>query len=108
MTCETMGSTLYLRRRELIELTEIGEQVNPTSAVTSCTTIPSKARIFAAEGSLAFWTLLQHWIGPVLHWLAWGAGVAAARMAREETIASLENIVSYVEMVVELRAAGFD
>jgi hypothetical protein len=44
-----------------------GEQVTPTSAVKSVRTTPSKpSRVFTGFED-AGRTLLQHWIGPVLH-----------------------------------------
>ena len=74
--------------------TEIGVQLIPTRALTPCTTTPRRPSKGATLLELALWTELQHWIGPVLHWLlVWGVGVATARRAREETIVSLANIV---------------
>ena len=64
--------------------------------VKSWTTTPKRAKIEAAAGAPAVVVLWQHWTGPVVHDEAGsslGTGVATARIAREERIASLENIV---------------
>ena len=64
--------------------TLMGEQVRPTSTLTSWRTTPMDLRIGATVVLLAGSTDLQHWIGPVAQ-LAPKAGVAAARMGREAT-----------------------
>lgn len=84
----------------------MGEQPTPTSAVTLCTTMPRRPRSGATDGLSACCRELQHWMGPVLHWLACGVGVATARRAREEVNTSFLNIVD--GLVAELRAAEFD
>jgi hypothetical protein len=77
----------------------MGEHVRPTRTLTSWMMMPRRPRIFEAAGSSAFVTVLQHCWWPVVHWLVLppsvGTGVAAARMAREDTMAmgSLENIM---------------
>ena len=83
----------------------MGEQVKPTSALTSWTTTPMEARIAAAEGSLAFSTVLQHWMVPVLHDAGGGelgAAVATARIVKTATTESLENMLQLVEASSEL------
>jgi len=45
---------------------EIGEQVKPT-ATLGPTTMPRSPIRRAAMGLFAWVTVLQHWIGPVLH-----------------------------------------
>jgi hypothetical protein len=67
-------------------MTEMGLQVRPTRAVTSCTAIPKRPRRAATELEPAVCTLWQHWMDPVLHWLEGPesvrrVGVAAARVA---------------------------
>jgi len=52
----------------------MGLQVTPIIAVTSLTLMFKRPRSLEIEGSLAVPVLLQHWTGPVLHWLA-GMGV---------------------------------
>ena len=57
--------------------------------------------MLAAAGEPAVVVLWQHWMGPVVQvWggVSLGMGVATARMAREEKIASLENIVLVVRI----------
>lgn len=85
----------------------IGLQVIPTSAVTSCTTTPRRARSAVAEAESACWTLLQHCREPVLHWLDGplvgvlrraGVAVAAARVAS----ASVEKAVSWEKCMFEI------
>lgn len=83
------------------ELTERGEHVRPTKAETGSRTIPNRPASNVTAELLEDWTLLQQLSVPVLHWStgAGGAGpvgVATARRAREETMASLENIVCWV------------
>ena len=58
-------------------MTLMGLQVTPIIAVTSLTLMFKRPRSLEIEGSLAVPVLLQHWTGPVLHWLA-GMGVVVA------------------------------
>ena len=67
----------------------MGLQVRPTRTSRSSRTMPSSPKRTEAAGPSACSTLLQHWMGAVLHWLAgigvgsWRAtGVAAAKVAR--------------------------
>lgn len=46
-----------------------GLQVTPTCPVTSWTAIPKIPKRPVRVGDFALWTLLQHWMAPVLHWL---------------------------------------
>ena len=64
-------------------MTEMGLQVTPTTPVRLPTTTPSKPSkaVTGLLKSVASWTLLQHWIGPVLHSLAGVVGVPVRRTA---------------------------
>ena len=42
--------------------------------------MPRSPRSADADSLSAFWTELQHWMGPVLHWLAGCVAVAVAVM----------------------------
>ena len=77
-------------------LTVMGEQFMPIIVAPSCTVAPANASADAAAGESARWTLLQHWIGPVLQDPSSGQGMAAARMAKEDKRASLESMLEDV------------
>jgi len=81
-------------------MTVMGLQVTPTWPVILPTTMPKRPRRVAMDGELAFWTLLQHWREPVLHWLLGpvSVGVAAARVAtaRVVRVASLNCMMAEV------------
>ena len=78
----------------------MGLQVIPIGTLTSCTTTPKRARSDEAAGEPALWTLLQHWTGAVLHWLAGGlllspgTGVATARAERVATNTNEANLAN--------------
>ena len=75
----------------------MGEQLRPTGVLKSWMTTPKPAKIPAAAGAPAVVVLWQHCTGPVVHddagGVSLGMGVAAARIAREEMITIVENIV---------------
>ena len=66
------------------QLTVMGEHVRPTSASTSCTTMPRSPKRSDAEGLLADSTRSQHWIEPVVQLSPEDGevGMAAARKGR--------------------------
>ena len=76
----------------------MGKQVMTTGMFRSCATAPMLLSRSAAVSLLAGRTCSHYWIGAVLQEEAGsppgtGAGVAAARMAREVNAMSMENIV---------------
>ena len=84
----------------------MGLQVRPTGMFKSWTTTPKRAKIPAAAGAPAVVVVWQHCRGPVVQVSAGEpVGVATARIAREEKIASLKNIVSvkFVERLLSVR-----
>ena len=94
-------------------MTLMGVQVRPMGMLTPPRTTPKRPRRVATAPLLEDWTLLQHCTvlsrslmttpgalllyirsaHPVLHWLAGGASLAAARMARVETMKVLEYML---------------
>ena len=64
----------------------MGLQLSPTCPVIGPRTMPNNPASRPTTGLLACWTLLQHWIGPVLHCPpgegSVGAAVATAARAR--------------------------
>lgn len=84
-------------------MTLMGVQLIPTWPVTLPRGTPSRPRRPATAGESTLWTELQHWIGPVLHWLEsaplGAARATAARAAREKSLACIFANVKEEELI---------
>jgi hypothetical protein len=91
-------------------MTVMGEQLKPTRTLRSWRTMPKSPRMAPTLESDACWTLLQHWMGPVLQELptvvvgpgavtvtvvvtGWPPGMAEARMAEERATTEVVNFI---------------
>ena len=105
-------------------MTEIGLQLIPSRTLRSSRTIPRRPKRLVPFSLLACSVESQHWIGPVLHWLAVVAvgvavivtvvvtltsprrvGVATARRGRTRRVEILENFI-FRGCLSEIRRAG--
>ena len=80
-------------------MTVMGEQVRPTRTSTPWAATPRRPRRVETAGSDAFWTELQHWMGPVEQesGLPLGAAKAVARIAER-----VRRVVAYMARDISL------